>query len=51
MNYNFAENKGENKIKFEMISEIVASENDVEETEIIKKLEEIEIFDNNSITE
>ena len=34
-----------------MISEIVASENDFEESEIIKKLEEIESFDNDSITE
>ena len=53
MNQNFAENKAENQMNIDMISEIYASEIndliDIDDTEIMRKLDQIEIFDNDDI--
>ena len=50
---NFKENMAENQMNIDMISEIYASEIqdliDVDDTSIMRKLEQIEIFDNDDI--
>ena len=53
MTRNFKENFAENQMNIDMISEIYASEIndliDVDDTSIMRKLEQIEIFDNDDI--